>query len=147
MTAQDQLDSFIDRYTPAVAALARRALEMVAARLPGATRLVYDNYNALAIGFGPDERASAITCSIALYPRWVSLFLANGATLPDPRGLLEGGGTRMRHIKLNDALIDDPAVAALILAAAASVARPIDPAGTERLVIRSIAARQRPRRP
>ncbi|QKR99084.1 hypothetical protein F9288_05025 [Sphingomonas sp. CL5.1] len=146
MTPQDQLDTFIDRFTPEVAALARRALAVVAARLPGATRLVYDNYNALAIAFAPDEHARAAVCSVALYPRRVSLFLANGPTLPDPRGLLEGSGATMRHVKLDSALVDDPAVAALIDAAAASVARPIDPAGTTRLVIRAIAAKQRPRR-
>lgn len=147
MTAQHQLDTFIDRFTPEIAALARRALAMVGARLPGATRLVYDNYNALAIGFGPDGRARALVCSVALYPRRVSLFLANGPILPDPCGLLEGSGTTMRHVKLTDALIDDPAVFALIDAAATSVARPIDPASEPRLEISSISAKQRARRP
>jgi hypothetical protein len=43
--------------------------------------------------------------------------------------------------------MDSPAVAALIDAAAASVALPIDPTSKGRLVIKSIAAKQRPRRP
>jgi hypothetical protein len=37
--------------------------------------LVYDNYNALAIGFGQTERVSDVIFSIAVYPRWVGLFL------------------------------------------------------------------------
>ena len=94
MTPEQQLDVFIDRFSPAVAADARAALALVAARLPGAVQLVYDNYNALAIGFGPSEKARAIICSVALYPRWVSLFLVGGQHLPDPRGLLEGAGRR-----------------------------------------------------
>ena len=49
---ENQLDSFIDRFTPEVAALARTCLAKMRARLPSATQLVYDNYNALA-GF-PD---------------------------------------------------------------------------------------------
>ncbi|MEO9131033.1 MAG: hypothetical protein ABI240_07480 [Sphingomonas sp.] len=146
MTPEQQLDQFIDRFSPEVAANARAALAMVAARLPGAVRLVYDNYNALAIGFGPNEHARKIVCSIALYPRWASLFLINGPSLPDPEGLLEGSGRTMRHVKLTPALIQSDAVMALIDAAAASVKLPIDPTGEERLVIKAISAAQRPRR-
>jgi hypothetical protein len=147
MAAQDQLDAFIDRFTPEVAAQARRALAAVSARLPGATRLVYDNYNALAIGFGSTDRMNGIVCSVALYPRWVSLFLSNGPSLPDPTGLLEGAGGTVRHIKLTGDRLDDPAVWDLLAAAADSVTLPIDPAGEERLIIKSISAKQRPRRP
>ena len=147
MTPQEQLDGFIDRFTPEVAARAREALAAVKARLPGATILVYDNYNALAIGFGANDKISGIVCSVALYPRWVSLFLSNGPSLPDPEGLLEGEGGVVRHIKLTGDRLDDPAVWDLLAAAADSVKLPIDPAGEERLIIKSISAKQRPRRP
>ena len=147
MTPQAELDGFIDRFTPEVAAQARRALAAVGERLPGATILVYDNYNALAIGFGANDKVSGIVCSVALYPRWVSLFLSNGPSLPDPEGLLEGEGGTVRHIKLIGDRLDDAAVWALLKAAADSVALPIDPAGEERLIIKSISAKQRPRRP
>jgi hypothetical protein len=147
MTPQQQLDGFIDKFAPEIAALARRALAAVKVRLPGATIMVYDNYNALAIGFGATDRVGSIVCSIALYPRWVSLFLTHGPSLPDPEGLLEGEGGVVRHVKLTGDRVEDPAVWALLAAAAASVASPIDPAGEERLVIKSISAKQRPRRP
>ena len=147
MTAQQQLDGFIDKFTPEVAAQGRRALAAVSARLPGAQRLVYDNYNALAIGFGANDKVSGIVCSIALYPRWVSLFLSNGPSLPDPTGLLEGEGGTVRHIKLTGDRLDDPAVWALLDAAATSVKLPIDPSGDERLIVKSVSAKQRPRRP
>lgn len=147
MTPQEDLDGFIDKFTPDVAATIRRAAAMVSARLPGATILVYDNYNALAIAFGANEKRQSIVCSVAGYPRWVSLFLSSGPTLPDPEGLLEGGGSSVRHVKLIGDRIDSPAVAALIDAAAASVEQPIDPAGEGRLVIKSVSAKQRARRP
>lgn len=147
MTPQQQLDGFIDKFTPEIAATIRRAVVMVSARLPGATILVYDNYNALAIGFGASDKVRSIICSVAGYPRWVSLFLSNGPTLPDPKGLLEGGGNTVRHVKLIGDRIDNPAVAALIDAAAASLEQPIDPAGQARLVIKSVSAKQRARRP
>ena len=100
MDAQAQLDRFIDRFTPEVAANARQALAFMRARLPTATRLVYDNYNALVVGFGAGQRASDIIFSIALYPRYVTLFFARGVELPDPNGLLEGSGRGVRHVKL-----------------------------------------------
>ena len=147
MTPQEQLDGFIDKFTPDIAMTIRRAVAMVSARLPGATILVYDNYNALAIAFGASEKRQAIICSVAGYPRWVSLFLSNGPTLPDPEALLEGEGNTVRHVKLVGDRMNSPAVAALIDAALASVATPIDPAGEGRLVIKSVSAKQRPRRP
>ena len=96
-----QLAGFLAKFTPEVAASARAALARMRKRLPGAIELVYDNYNALAIGFGPTERASDAVFSIAVFPRWVSLFfLQSGTELPDPNGLLKGTGTRVRHIVL-----------------------------------------------
>src|SRR5260221_14120972 len=109
-----QLRAFIARYEPEIGAAARSALATMRKRLPGAIQLVYDNYNALAIGFGPTERASEAIFSIALYPRWVSLFFLQGARLADPQKLLKGRGTKVRHIVLEDvAGLDEPAGRAL----------------------------------
>ena len=58
MTPAQQLAGFISRFDPAIAALARAARVRLRRRFPTAVELVYDNYNALAIGWGPTERAS-----------------------------------------------------------------------------------------
>jgi hypothetical protein len=143
-----RLDAFMARYTPEVAALAKAALARMRRLLPGAIELVYDNYNALAIGFGPTERASDAIFSIALYPRWVSLFFLQGAGLPDPEGRLKGQGSRVRHIVLEDAsVLDQAGVRKLIGSALRAAGRPLDGKGRRRTVIKSISARQRPRRP
>jgi hypothetical protein len=143
-----QLDTFLDRYSPPVAALARDCLAKMRARLPGAVQLVYDNYNALVIGFGPSERASEAIFSIVLYPRWVTLFFLRGAGLPDPRHLLKGSGKVVRHIVLASAAdLDLPPIQNLMAKALQRAEAGIDPGATGRLVIRSISAKQRPRRP
>ncbi len=144
-----QLDAFLDKFTPDIAAQARAALRKMRIRLPGAYELVYDNYNALAIGFSPTERAGDGIFSIALFPRWISLFfLQNGTRLRDPAGILEGDGNQARHIKLKDpALLDSPAVQDLIAQALELAAKPLDPAQPRRLIIKSISAKQRPRKP
>ena len=148
MTPDKELAAFIGEYSPDVGAVARAALVTMRKRLPGAVELVYDNYNALAIAFGSSERLADVIFSIALYPRWVSLFFKNGATLPDPEKLLKGRGNAMRHIVLEDAAtLDRSAVRKLMDQAEESASNPIDPRGKRRIVIKAISAKQRPRRP
>jgi len=148
-SAEIQLDELLAKFAPEVEGIARQALKKMRVRLPGAIELVYDNYNALAIGFSPTERASDAIFSIALYPRWVSLFfLINGTTLHDPDCYLRGGGSRVRHTVLeNAATFDDPAVLDLMGQALEMSPKQIDATQPRRLVIKSISAKQRPRRP
>jgi hypothetical protein len=148
LSAEAQLDSFLAKFTPQLEAQARAALGRMRARLPGAVQLVYDNYNALAIAFGANEKLSGVVFSIALYPRWVSLFFSRGVELPDPLGLLQGEGKGIRHIVLKDiAMFDDPVVEALIAEALARATPPIDSTRPGRLIVKSVSAKQRPRRP
>ena len=146
--AEAELDRFLARFTPAVEASARAALARMRACVPGATELVYDNYNALAIAFGANDKRSGILFSIAVSPRWVSLFFSRGPELPDPHGLLKGEGTTVRHIVLSEPdLIDTPPVRALIAEGLERATPPVDPAQPRRLIIKSVAAKQRSRRP
>jgi hypothetical protein len=146
-TPAQQLAAFLGKYEPSVGALARGALAHLRKRLPGAFELVYDNYNALAIAFSPSEKSSAAIFSIAVYPRWVSLFFAQGARLSDPKKLLTGGGNKMRHIVLTSPSdIQSPDVEGLISAALEMAKEPINPARRRQLIIKAVAAKQRPRR-
>jgi hypothetical protein len=148
MDAQAELDSFIDKFTPEVAALTRALLDKMKARVPGATIMVYDNYNALAIGFGPSDKAGQAVFSLAVMPRWVTLCFTWGVQLPDPHGLLNGSGNQVRHVRLHTPeAFDDPCIQDLIAAALELSAPPIDPTREQRLIIKSISAKQRPRRP
>lgn len=148
MKAAAELEQFLRRYDPAVAADARHALKVLSRRFPTATRIVYDNYNALVVGFGPDDKASDAILSIAVYPKYVTLFLLQGASLADPNALLKGSGSKVRHIKLQPiSLIETPEIGALIDAAVINAARPFPRGGEGPLIIKSISAKQRPRRP
>ena len=146
ISATERLDGFIDAYTPTVASIARGALARLRKQVPGAIELVGDRYTGLVIGFSPTERPTDATLSIVLYPRWVNLFFLRGATLHDPKRLLQGAGTVVRHIAIHDpALLDDDAVHALVAQARAQ-------AGTSfprrrRIIIKAISAKRRARRP
>jgi hypothetical protein len=96
-TPAKQLASFIQKFTPEIASLARPILAKMRTRYPTALELVYDNYNALAIGFGPTERPSEAIFSIALFPRWIHLFFLQAKGLPDPEKRLQGSGSVAKH--------------------------------------------------
>lgn len=144
---QRQLDSFIDKFSPDVSARTREELYRMRALLPCAIEMVYDNYNALAIGFGPSERASEAIFSLAVFPRWVTLCFLQGAKIPDPEKMLKGDGNQVRHLRLTDHnKLLSAEVRVLMLAALTCARVPFSPHTKHRIIIKSISAKQRPRR-
>jgi hypothetical protein len=144
-----QLAGLIARFDPAVAREARAGLTRLRRLVPaGAVRMVYDNWNGLVIGFGPTERASDAPLSLLVVADHVTLcFIREGSSLPDPRHLLAGSGSVVRHLRLGSARdLDRAPVKALIRAALQKSGAPFRKTGPSPLVIKSISARQRPRR-
>ena len=146
-SAATQLASFIAKFDPAVATLIRTSRTAMRKRLPTALELVYDNYNFFVIGYSSSERASDCVVSLAAGANGVSLSFYNGATLPDPDGILLGGGKQNRFVRLESAAtLKTPAVERLIAAALAQANRPMPASGKGELIIKSISAKQRPRK-
>jgi hypothetical protein len=149
MTTARQIASFLAKYDPKIAADARASRTRLRKMVPGGIEFVYDNYNALVFGFGPSDRPSEAVLSLAIMPRWVTLCFLKGARLRDPKGLLRGGGTTVRSIHLSSPRhLEDADVRDLIDQSIAA-ARPAfrGNLGKQRTVIKSISAKQRPRRP
>lgn len=145
-TAEGQFATFLAKYTPEIRAAAKAARKKMRALFPGAVEMVYDNYNALVIGYGPTDRTSDVLCSIAVYPKWVTLFFLRGTKLDDPEKLLGGSGKIVRQIRLRAATdLDKPAIRALIAQTIERSEKPLT--GPRRLVIKLVSAKQRPRRP
>jgi hypothetical protein len=148
-TPAAQLAGFIAKYTPVMAREGRAALRRMRQLVPGAVQMVYDNWNGLVVGFGPNDRASDAVVSILLVPDHVTLcFIQDGPSLPDPARLLQGSGTMVRHVKLASAAdLDKAEIRALIKAAVKRSEVPFTRGARGRLVIKSISPKQRPRRP
>jgi hypothetical protein len=148
-TPKAQLDSFIVKFTPEMAKNAKGVLAAMRKICPGAIELVYDNYNALAIGFAMGERVKDVWFSIAVYPKWASIFFFGTLPLKDPDKLLKGSGSTTRHIVLAEGAktLNSKPVRALIEQALKKAGRPFKSGGKGRIVIKSISAKQRPRRP
>jgi hypothetical protein len=145
---EDQLSGFLAKYDPRIVAAAREVRARLRALVPGALELVYDNYNALVIGYGASERPSEAVLSIAVMPKWVTLCFLQGVQLQDPGGLLRGSGNLVRNVRLaGPSDLDAEPIRLLITQSIARSQPPFDPDQPHRLIIRSISAKQRPRRP
>jgi|tagenome__1003787_1003787.scaffolds.fasta_scaffold20500774_2 hypothetical protein len=142
------VNAALAKFSPKIRAVARAALAAMRRRMPGATEFVYDNYNALVVGFGPTGRPSEAVLSVVIYPGHVNLGFLQGAVLDDPHQLLQGSGTQFRHIKLipDASVLERPGVQDLIARAIADADAPFDPARTRTIDIRSVSKKQRPRR-
>lgn len=147
MTPRQQLEKFIAKYDPAIATQAKKALAKMRKLVPGANELVYDNYNALVVGFAPGGRVSAAILSLALYPKYINLFFLHGRDLPDPAKRLQGKGNQVRLIRLeSERTLDEPEVRELVNVALHRAPMPFDPKQKPRMEIRAIAKKRRPRR-
>jgi hypothetical protein len=147
MTPRAQLVRFLSRFDPPVASLARAILSRLRSRMPSANQLVYDNYNALAIGFSVTDRAYDSIFSVAVFARGVNLFFFNGPNLPDPQQLLKGHGNMVRHVRVERIeLLDDPAVHELMEVAIQDADPPLAPSGRGRVIIKSISKKRRSRK-
>jgi hypothetical protein len=150
--ARADLGVFIAQFTPEIGALIRSCIARMRARLPGAIEFVYDNHHALVIGYGPTERPSEALFSLLGAPDHVTLCFIQGAKLAraggDPKRLLQGGGTQVRHIRLpSAAALGTRDVRALITRAVAQSPKTFDKALPVRTVVRPTSATPRPRRP
>ena len=97
--------------------VARRLRDRVLDVHPQVVEVVRLGDNAASYGVGP-KKMSETYCYIMPQKRWVNLGFFYGAELPDPNGLLEGTGKRLRHVKVRSlAAVDDPALRTLIEAA------------------------------
>jgi hypothetical protein len=144
---EKELAGFIAKFEPATAKLIRQCREEVRKLFPTAIQLVYDNYNFFVIGYSSTERPSDCIVSIAAAANGVGLSLYYGSRLKDPAGLLEGAGSQNRFIRLpNVDRLRVPAVRALIRAAEAQGKVRLPKTGGGHTIIRSISAKQRPRR-
>jgi hypothetical protein len=113
----------------------------------GSYELAYDNYNFFVLGYGPTERPSDCIVSMAAGANGVGLCFIRGASLFDPHKILRGSGKQTRFIRIESMdVLARPEVEALIDAAAALAKTPMRKSGGVKLIVRSVSAKQRPRR-
>jgi hypothetical protein len=142
-----QVDSFIAKFDAAMAKRIREVRASLRKRFPTAIELVYDNYNFFVIGYSPTAKPTDYIVSLAANSKGVGLSFNHGADLEDPHGILQGSGTQNRFVRLVEGAktLKNPHVMELIDAAVENSGMTFVK-GRGVTVVRSISAKQRPRR-
>lgn len=96
---EDTFDDVFADADPALEATGRAARALLAGVMPGITEVAWARQKTIGYGVGP-KKMSEHFCYIGLHKAHVNLGFFYGADLDDPKGLLEGTGKALRHIKL-----------------------------------------------
>jgi hypothetical protein len=94
-------DEKLASHTPDVQAAARALEVIIRAEVPDVV-VQYDPGNGL-LAFGRSMKMRDLLFALIPHAAWVNLQLADGALLPNPDGLIEGTGKKIRHIKVRTA--------------------------------------------
>ena len=92
--------TFLRPYDREVRDLALQLRALVLEEMAPCYENIYDAYSAVAIGYGASDRLRDGIFHIAVYSKHVNLGFNDGATLDDPKGILQGAGSRIRHITI-----------------------------------------------
>ena len=92
------LEAFLLNYPDAVRELARSARALILTVMPNTVEQLDPPANLIA--YGLDRSYKGLICSITLHKLHINLMFAQGASLPDPQGLLQGTGKLARHVRI-----------------------------------------------
>ncbi len=92
--------TFLRPYDREIRDLALQLRALVLEEMAPCFENIYDAYSAVAIGYGRSDRLRDGVFHIAVYSTHVNLGFNDGATLADPKGILQGAGNNIRHITI-----------------------------------------------
>src|SRR5438874_8742288 len=92
------LGKFLKCYDRDIQDLALKLRALVLEEMAPCYENIYDAYSAVAIGYGTSDRLRDGIFHIAVYSKHVNLGFNEGATLNDPKGILQGSGNQIRHV-------------------------------------------------
>src|SRR5262245_52794729 len=146
-TPEAQLRFYIDKFDSKNKKLIRAVRHAVRKRFPTANDLAYDYPSSVVIGYSPTDRGIDSIVAIAARATGVSLYFSQGPQLPDPKRILRGSGKQTRFVQVEAASqLAHPDVEALIAATIDQARIPLPSKGKGSLIIKSAAAKKRPRR-
>jgi hypothetical protein len=141
-----QFSAFLARFSPEIVALVKRCLPKIRRAVPCSYQLVYEYSSSLVVAFGMSERGYEAIVAIGVFPSRVQLYFDK--SLPDPKGLLKGSGTKVRSVIINTPSdLDQADIQALFKAAIKRSRVTFPTTRSARMVIKSASKKQRPRRP
>ena len=140
-----KFSALLSRFPPEIVALVKRCLPKLRRAFPGSYELVYDYSNSLVVAFGMSDRGYEAIVAIAIFPDGVRLYFDK--SLPDPKGLLEGSGTKVRSVTVKTAsALDKGDIKALIKAAIKHSGVTFPRTGSTQMIIKSESKKRKPRK-
>ena len=117
MSALDPAEPLLDKYSDDVRRLVQQLRILMAEVMPRVPESV--NIGWAAINYCSSSNMRDFIASLNPQRTYVNVEFRDGVDLPDPAGLLEGTGKRLRHVKVRTAEdVQKPALRNLLVAAA-----------------------------
>ena len=91
----------IDGRPAQITEIADRLRALIIEIYPDVVEVPWPVQGIIGYGVGP-KKMSEHFCYVGLYKSSVNLGFYHGVDMPDPDGLLEGTGKRLRHVKIED---------------------------------------------
>jgi len=97
------LTKFLQPFSKEIQELAMWLREFIWDLYPNTNELIYDNYNAVAVGWSPTDRVTHTFCSFAVFnDKYVHFGFYWGTQIADPEKKLLGKGNQYRYITVNN---------------------------------------------
>ena len=96
----NDVDQLLGSYDAVIKEIALHARELISKLIPKAEEKIYLGWR--IISFSLNGGMSGQFCSIGPGQKYVNLYFMQGTSLEDPKGLLEGTGKNMRHVKIRE---------------------------------------------
>jgi hypothetical protein len=146
--AEAEVRRLIAKFAPAHQRLIGTMRRWLRQRLPTAHEVVYEYRDCFVISHSPSEHGYEGVLALRASADGVRLYLNRGKGLPDPEKLLQGSGSQVRWVPVaGAATLARPAVARLVDEALARNRVPFARTGRGPVVLRSVPAKPRQRRP
>jgi len=114
-TLETDVDRLLAEHSADLRAIERALRTTIRHEFPEAVEQV--DFGNKLIAFGRSMKMRGLLFAIIAHKTWVNLQMADGAELPDPDGIIEGTGKRIRHVKVRSvADASSPAVVRAIRA-------------------------------
>jgi hypothetical protein len=111
-----EFDDLLSPYDPNIQAIARRVRALIFDVVPDVSEHVYPVLKVIRYGLEGNKMAGLVFFLMPHKER-VNLGFNHGTSLPDPKGLLEGTGKNLRHVKLwDEEAVRNPALRGLLKA-------------------------------
>jgi hypothetical protein len=111
-----QFSAFLSRFPDGIVKMVEQCLPKLRRAIPHSFEIVYNYSHSVVMSFSASERGYEAIVAMSVLPECVRLYVDK--SLPDPNGLLEGSGTRVRSVTLKTASdLDRADIKALIKAA------------------------------